>query len=420
MLERDVLITGPMLRLNLPITIVIFAVALAAPRRADALPQFARKYKLDCSGCHDALAFPRLNDVGYKFRRAGFRMPENIGQDELADYAIDNYFSAAVEGANVTNVMRDGGSTDSLNTFTGGLSLYALTGSFEKYFASQTELGLAPGEGPEIENAYVRAVYGKQNLWLSARAGVFHAIEGLGGSDRSLGPSRPLIFEVAADQGQDTLLLVSEPSRIGVDVGVQWGNTSLGVEVVNRIRPAVEDGEVTAMGIVPDTRSGKDLIVVANQILGARSSLSAYWMRGAVPLPVDPDMFAAGTSEDTFDDRYDKLAVFASAGTSKLLGLAGAQVGFDRARDPMTGATSRFTSAGGFAEGNLGITAHVAAYARLDYFDPSTKAGDNQILRGTLGVLAWRPMVSIVPELSVQRTGDETETGLVVRARVIY
>ena len=409
-----------MLRLKLPITIGIFGFALAAARSAHALPQFARKYKLDCSGCHDALAFPRLNDVGYKFRRAGFRMPENIGQDELADYTTDNYFSASVEGVNTTNVTRDGGSTDSLNTFSGQLSLYALTGSFAKYFASQTELGIAPGEGLEIENAYVRAVFGNENLWFSSRAGVFHAIEGLGGSDRSLGPSRPLIFEVTPNQGQDTLLLASEPSRIGIDLGGQWNDTSLGVEVLNRVRPEVEDGEIAAMGIVPDTRSAKDLIVVANQILGPRSSVSAYWTHGVVPLPVDPDMFAAGTSEDTFDDRYDKLALFASAGTSKLLGLAGAQVGFDRALDPTTGTTSRFTSVGGFAEGNLGITAHTVGYVRLDYFDPSMDAGDNQILRGTLGALAWRPIVSIAPELSVQRTGDETEAGLVVRARAIY
>ena len=32
---------------------------------------FGRKYKMDCSGCH-APAVPRLNAVGYRFRRVGF------------------------------------------------------------------------------------------------------------------------------------------------------------------------------------------------------------------------------------------------------------------------------------------------------------------------------------------------------------
>lgn len=408
----------PTLRIALA-WVVLVAVSLAT-RPAHALPQFARKYKMDCSGCHDTLAFPRLNDVGYKFRRAGFRMPENIGKEELADYTIDNYFGASIQADNSTAVTRSGGTTDSLNTFSGELSLYALTGSFEKYFASETELGFSPGGGPEVENAYVRGVYGDEELWVTARAGVFHALEGLGGSDRSLGPTRPLIFEVAANHNQDTLIRVPEPDRIGIDVGVQWENTSLSIEVVNRARPEIEEGELGVIATTPDTRSGKDLIVVANQILGARSGLSAYWAHGSIALPVDPAAFLAGTNSDTFDDRYDKLAVFGSAGSSKLLGLAGAQISFDQALDAVSGTKSRFSSVGGFAEGNYGFSPHCVGYLRLDYFDPSTDAGGNQIVRGTLGLLAWKPTVSIVPELAVQRTNDETVGSLVVHARVIY
>lgn len=396
------------------------AILLGSAGAAHALPQFARKYKMACTGCHDALAYPRLNDVGFKFRRAGFRMPEMIGQDELADYTLDNYFGAAVRADNATNVTRDGGSTDSLNTFEGELALYALTGSFAKYFASQTEVGLAPGESVEIENAYVRAVYGGEELWLTARAGVFHAIEGFGGSDRSLGPSRPLVFEVAANQGQDTLLSVPELDRVGVDVGVQWQNTSLSVEVVNRTRLEVAEGEVGLSGITPDGRSGKDLIVVANQLLGTRSGLSAYWAHGRVALPVDPDMFAAETNEDTFDDVYDKLAVFASAGTGTLLGLAGAQVGFDQALDPVSAMKSRFTSVGGFVEGDLALAPYCVGYLRLDYVDPSTDASGNQIFGGALGALLYQSSVSIVPELTLRRTTDETAGGLFIRARAIY
>jgi hypothetical protein len=400
--------------------IAAFAIVLVTARRAEALPQFARKYKMDCSGCHDALAFPRLNDVGYKFRRAGFRMPENIGQDELADYTLDNYFSASVRADNTTNVLRESGATDWLNTFSGEASLFPLTGSFAKYFASETEIAFAPGEGVEIENAYARAVYGGEELWLSARMGIFHPLEGLGGSDRSLGPSRPLILEVPPNNNQDTLLTVAEPSRVGLDIGVQWQNTSLTFEVFNRARIEREDGELAAAGALPDTRSGKDFMVVVNQILGARSGLSAYWLHGNVSLPVDPEMFAAGTSEAVFNDRYDRIAAFASAGTAKLLGLAGAQLAFDQSLDEVTGEKSRFTSAGGFAEGNFGITAHVVCYLRVDYFDPSTDADNDQIVRGTLGLLAWQPMISVVPELRLQRAGDTTEGALVVQARVIY
>lgn len=402
------------------LALVAFTIAFTTAYRADALPQFARKYKMDCSGCHDALAFPRLNDVGYKFRRAGFRMPENIGEDELADYTLDNYFSATIQADNTTTLLRENGSSDASNTFAGDLSLYPLTGSFAKYFASQTEVAVVPGEGVEVENAYGRFVYGGQEMWLSARAGIVHPLEGLGASDRSLGPSRPLILQAPANKNQDTLLTVPEPSRIGVDVGLQWQNTSLSVEAFNRARIESEGGELVANGVLPDDRSAKDFMVVFNQILGTRSGASAYWLHGNVGLPVDQEMFEAGTSDASFNNRYDRFAAFVSGGSSTLLGLAGAQLGFDQARDEDTGVKSRFSSFGAFAEGNLGLTAHTVCYLRVDYFDPSADVDGNQIFKGTLGFLAWDPMISAAPELSLQRAGEAIEAALTVHARVIY
>lgn len=409
-----------MLGQPLLIASALVAIGVATAPTAHALPQFARKLKLDCSGCHDALAFPRLNAVGYKFRRAGFRMPENIGQDELVDFTTDNYFGARIRADNATSVTDVDGSTDWLNTFAGDLTLYPATGSFAKYFASEAEIGVEPGGVVELENAYGRVVYGDQDLWLSARFGVFHPLEGFGASDRSLGPSRPLIFEAAPSHDQDTFLLVTEPDRVGIDVGLQWRNTSLSVEVVNRARLEVEDGQLELVATTPDTRSGKDLVIVAHQILGTRSGLSAYWAHGIVALPVDPDLFVAGVNEDTFDDGYDKLGAFASLGDSTLLGLAGVQVGFDDALDRVTGTQSRFTSVGAFVEGNYGFTAHLVGYLRLDYFDPSTDRGDDRILGGALGVTAWRSFGSLVPELTLRRTDDVTAAALVVRATVLY
>src|SRR5215510_13616229 len=151
--------------------------------RADALPMFARKYHLECSGCHDNLVFPRLNDVGYKFRRAGFRMPENIGKDELSDFEVSDYLSASAQA--IYSATHDDSGT--LNGFAlDELSLRPITGSFQKYFASQVELDIST-DGIEIANAYVRGVYGSQDTWVSGRFGVFHAVEGYGAMDRPIG-----------------------------------------------------------------------------------------------------------------------------------------------------------------------------------------------------------------------------------------
>src|SRR5215813_10099108 len=47
-------------------------------REANAMPMFARRYGVPCSTCHTSP--PRLNEVGYKFRAAGFRMPEEVNK----------------------------------------------------------------------------------------------------------------------------------------------------------------------------------------------------------------------------------------------------------------------------------------------------------------------------------------------------
>lgn len=61
------------------------------------MPSFTRKYRVPCEACHDAPTYPRLNDFGYKFRRAGFRLPEEIGQDVSADFNLGDYFAGRIQ-----------------------------------------------------------------------------------------------------------------------------------------------------------------------------------------------------------------------------------------------------------------------------------------------------------------------------------
>ncbi len=69
----------------LPVLVALAAIAstLLAPRRADPLPLFARKYEMPCTQCH--LAFPRLNAFGYMFRQNGYRMPATVGESPWED-----------------------------------------------------------------------------------------------------------------------------------------------------------------------------------------------------------------------------------------------------------------------------------------------------------------------------------------------
>src|SRR5262245_65123886 len=61
------------LKLSATLLVVLFVVDC----ECEAMPIFARRYNVPCSTCHTSP--PRLNETGYRFRAAGYRMPEELG-----------------------------------------------------------------------------------------------------------------------------------------------------------------------------------------------------------------------------------------------------------------------------------------------------------------------------------------------------
>jgi hypothetical protein len=173
---------------------------------ADAMPVFARKYGVQCAFCHTTI--PRLNAIGYKFRAAGFRLPESIGKEEQLkkEFQLGDYFSARIQsrydtvatnqpnGAPIANCPGNVcGPRTTTNAFSfAEATLYPLTGSWGKYFGSLSELSVSPEDFFEIENAYVRVVTGTEHRFFTSRFGIFHPWEGFGASDRPFSNARPL------------------------------------------------------------------------------------------------------------------------------------------------------------------------------------------------------------------------------------
>jgi hypothetical protein len=165
---------------------------------------FARKLGVPCATCHTTI--PRLNEVGYKFRAAGFRFPEQIGKEEEKKFELGDYFSARIQprydtqltnqpnGAAVANVIGGVvGPRTQTNTFSFmETTLYPLTGSWGKYLGSLSELSFSPEDFFEVENAYIRFVKGSAKGFFIARGGIFHPWEGFGASDRPYSNARPL------------------------------------------------------------------------------------------------------------------------------------------------------------------------------------------------------------------------------------
>src|SRR5690606_16137489 len=76
-----------------PVTCVLLVLVLAAPLLTPAvawsMPEFARRYSLSCSVCHDA--FPRLNAFGQNFADMNYKLPNwrtantlDLGDERLA------------------------------------------------------------------------------------------------------------------------------------------------------------------------------------------------------------------------------------------------------------------------------------------------------------------------------------------------
>jgi hypothetical protein len=218
------------------------ASVMANLAKARTMPLFARRYNVACNFCHTTV--PRLNGTGYKFRAAGFRMPEDIGKESKQKFELGNFFSARIQsrfdvqktnqpnGAAVANLVSGapGERTTTAAPSFMEVTLYPLTGSWGKYFGSLSELSNSPEDVWEVENAYVRIVAGKENAFFTSRIGVFHPWEGMGASDRPTSNVRPLFQTSVQSSGGRAVPYIYQPwglDEVGAEVGAEFEKLSL-------------------------------------------------------------------------------------------------------------------------------------------------------------------------------------------------
>jgi hypothetical protein len=224
------------------------------------MPNFARKLNVPCSTCHTTI--PRLNETGYKFRAAGFRLPDLIGKPQEEKFELGDYFAGRLQarydtqvtnqpnGAPVANVIAG---VPGPRTTTNSLSfqeftLYPLTGSWGKYFGSLAELSTSPEDVFEIENAYVRVAYGNAQKFFTARAGIFHPWEGFGASDRPFSNARPFFQTVPISAGGRAIPYVFQSwglDEAGLELGADINKLSLRAAVLNGVLMRWEENPVS-------------------------------------------------------------------------------------------------------------------------------------------------------------------------------
>jgi len=334
------------------------------------MPNFARKYGMACSACHNPI--PRLNDFGFKFRAAGFRLPEEIGKDASSEN-LGSYFAGRVQAKwNVNSSDNGAGTTTSSNQFTlHEITLYPASGSFGKYLSSLFEMSFASGAVAELENAYVRATFGDENSYFTIRAGVFHPFEGYGASDRPLGIARPLFQTTKATPGQ---FKSWGYDQAGVEFGYSLNNTFVRASVFNGILGSGEPAQGGDLKKTPGDPSynSKDIQLTVTQLLNKDGAgLSGYFYLGNVDLT---------NGATTYQDKFNRYAVYGSYPVGNILALAGYQGGSDGKFDVTTKkADGTFANNGYYGELNYKIEDPFWLGLRYSQFDPSTSVSDNSV-----------------------------------------
>ena len=350
-----------------------------APQSAHAIPAWARKYNMNCSGCHFPTV-PRLSASGLAFKWAGYRMPSEIGknaevkkiEDYLAARGIVRYVYTKTEKQSAdSNTL----TVPSASLFAGGAigTNYGALIEFERTSDGAVDL-----------IGQIAGVWGKENGFGGIRLGQGHWLGGaVAGFDRPTGILAPLPLEQPTAPGI--------PFRFAGDVaGVEAfyvfrGMNRTSVQLANGLAAGAIEEEGREMEAA-SSPTGHDWIV-SNQLvlddLGASLGVVGYFgtIRG-----IDIE-------QADLKSRYYRFGVTAN----KFFGPLEGQVGYVRSENSRlpTGDTSPFSSTKTSGDGYWlygGFTSKPSLwtlYTRYEYLDRDRKADAD----------AWRRLVigSVLP-----------------------
>lgn len=412
----------------LVVGLILAAAFFFAADESQAMPNFARKYDATCDMCHTVV--PKLNKLGYEFRLSGYRLPDEIGQDEKP-FQFENFFAARFQAQYKWNRTEPptGNKTTSSQFEFNELTLYPLTGAWGKNFASLGEFSMAPDDVFETENAYVRydTILGKGIF--QARVGIMHPWEGFGASDRPISLSRPLIQKSTATGNPFFLWNLDQ---FGIEAGYYYQptGTAFSMNIWNGV-VWKEDGsgkaEPAQGGGITKTQGqpgadDKDFQAVLTQIFPNEAGVTLYYYHGVIPFP-DPNV-AAVTTRNTFDRFAAYANYWVLPKTVNLL--AGFGYGNDSLGDEsLAGASSVGKSKGYFVEADYHLNLNdLGVAARFDSFDPSDKVDHNNQTAYTVALnipsnLGLQGIFEYQHKETEQTSGGSTKADQ-VQARLIF
>ncbi len=383
----------------------------ATPWSASALPAWARRYNMPCSGCHTP-SVPRLNAVGISFKWAGFRMPDEIG--EAADLRrIENYLAARIVTAYDKVQVRGGG--DETNSFSiPSASLFA-AGPIGKNFGAYLEFDREQ-EGTVDLIGSISGVWGNESRYLGLRVGQGHMLfagGGVAGFDRPTANSTPLSYDESLTP---TIPLQLAGDQVGVEAfAVFAGRLRTSVQLLN--------GLVLGAGEEGAAVSKRDVVLTSQLMwddVGSGVGVAAYAGNALGLVAADP----------TASKRYYRIAATANKIVDRYEVMGGYAIG--RENDVPTGdplapvirspAGSSYWLQGQYTTQRQALT----LFARYEFLDQDRDAADASRTRSVVGAVLpmnspeyFRWSVELFSD-SFAASADPGRVGLSTRLQVAF
>jgi len=338
--------------------VATYSVAYLARAHAR-IPAWARKYNMNCSGCHYP-APPRLNATGQRFKWAGYRMPEEIGEAPNVD-KLQNY----VAGHAVTQFeWNKTAGQPANNTFAVPEIGLFMAGPFTKAFSGFLEFQRLP-DGTTDAAATLLGMWGKQGAYRGFRIGQMHAINewGVAGFDRNIGAQdiAPLGTVTAA-------IPFSFDMAVGAEAFMVRGSNRLSLQITNGID---RDGGVTPGGPGPS----KDVALI-DQLLydNAGSGVEAVAYYGTLQ-GLDT------ATAPTLKSHFWRFAFSANKISGNVEVLGGAVYGKDLDLPASLGFTNNADKGlGWWVSGQYYVpTTPLVLFARFESVRPNTDVSNNSV-----------------------------------------
>src|SRR5262245_37325051 len=221
--------------------LVAVGAAYVRGRAVSAMPIFARRLGVPCSTCHTSP--PRLNETGYRFRAAGYRMPAEIGKSgEKKPFNFFDYNGVRLQARYDASQTKTGPEVTQNNKFMlYAVELYGFTGAWGKYLSSNLKATILPEKASATEDRVkvegnVKVTVGDKKRFFEVRGGVPYPMEGFGASDAAITNTRPYLQDNAANFNQTTFFTPGKVHQPGATFGYYQGRTTIRALVLAGMR----------------------------------------------------------------------------------------------------------------------------------------------------------------------------------------